>query len=145
MPKIFQFTEPETNKHKEQGYMNNQLENVALGHTTRSLLTLLHFVLLCSLSVLHWLGSFWLGRLRFRSFRLLAMQSSEVDLGNVLVEGLALDLSQFQLQRGRLTRAIGTLRRQMLAELVTRHDAELTANVPAPHGLPPWTSLKLVS
>ena len=37
------------------------------------------------------------------------MQSSEVDLGNVLVEGLALSLSNLQLKRGGLTGAIGTL------------------------------------
>lgn len=38
-----------------------------------------------------------------------AMQSREADLGDVVVERLALDLSNLQLKRSGLTRAIGTL------------------------------------
>lgn len=37
------------------------------------------------------------------------MQSGEVDLGNVLVEGLALGLSNLHLKRSGLAGAIGTL------------------------------------
>lgn len=74
------------------------------------------------------------------------MESGKVNLGNVLVEGLALSLSNLELQSGRLAGTISALRGQVLADLVTvRAQDKLTAKVPAPQGLPPWTSLRLVS
>jgi hypothetical protein len=70
------------------------------------------------------------------------LQSLEVDLGDGLVEGLALSGSELQLLLGRLARAVTTLRELlewiMGSYIVSR---KLTEKVPAPQALPPRTSL----
>ena len=116
----------QTDRNKEQkskrakGYPNQkaQLENSTLPRqTTRPLLALL--LLLSALLLLasrSRLGSLFLSRLSCRlrlgllGLRLAAaMQSREVNLGNVLVEGLALGFGDLELEGSGLARAIGTL------------------------------------
>lgn len=112
-----------TNRQKQRakGYLDQkaQLENSTLPRqTTRPLLALLLLLLsaLLLLAVRSRLGSLFLSRLSCRlrlgllGLRLAAaMQSREVDLGNVLVEGLALGFGDLELEGSGLARAIGTL------------------------------------
>lgn len=97
-----------------------QLKNITLPRqTTRPLLDLLLVccALLLLLGVRSRLGSLFLSRLRCRlRLRLLrlrlaaAMQSREVDLGDVLVEGLTLSLGNLELKGSGLAGTIGTLK-----------------------------------
>lgn len=99
--------------------IKSQLENSTLPRqTTRPLFALLLLLLsaLLLLAVRSRLGSLFLSwlscRLRLGLLRLrlpAAMQSREVDLGNVLVEGLTLGLGDLELEGSGLARAIGTL------------------------------------
>lgn len=112
-----------TNRQKQRakGYLDQkaQLENSTLPRqTTRPFLALLLLLLsaLLLLAVRSRLGSLFLSRLSCRlrlgllGLRLAAaMQSREVDLGNVLVEGLALGFGDLELEGSGLARAIGTL------------------------------------
>lgn len=100
----------------EEDRISNRLENIALFRkTTRSILALL---LGCMpLSTLRRLRRTSLGRLgTSRRFGLglrlrlgTAMQSGEVDLGDVLVERLALALGDLEFQLGGLAGAVGGL------------------------------------
>ena len=114
---------PTPSKQKSKGiYKTCHLENGALA---RPFLTLLLF-LLSSLYVLCRLRSFGLGCFRLWSLTLgsfigSTLQSGEANLGNVLVEGLALDLGNLQLERGWLTGAISTLLRRLVKSINDRH------------------------
>ena len=77
------------------------------------------------------------------------MQSGEVDLGDVLVEGLALGLSKLQLKGSGLAGVIGTIDTDSQQDYSfpqrNLKSQKLTAKVPASQALPLWISLKLDS
>ena len=75
------------------------------------------------------------------------LQSLEVDLGNGLVEGLALGGSDLQLLLGGLAGAVTVLRSVSVIVLVDAYvvsNGKLTEKVPAPQALPPRTSSRPV-